>query len=427
MVIGCKEQAFRLARVQIAAYNKTTEGEFWEDANYPIFHFILRVLADYLNESPIIMRGEAKKEPILNALFEHWRDPDADSLVNLCLAACDFHTHRCGNKTEHEFGDHWVRTPIEILLLFKLRQLLGLSNPQLDHPLMNTPLGKLPEKEVTCEPDDLIRRVRERMMQDGYDEEEIAGYYRGPVTTHRPSVPVATTDTPAPVAAPHVFKAPRTTPGQAPAKLVVTPDQAALAMVAELLETAALEFADHSCNDFLLPATEENKAIFAAVLEHHDDNAPDDEHELSAEEIMAATDEVFVYDHWAMAYFAERCAALVQDPSASAILSPSELFAISALLDYACEDHERVSGDVCFDLTYPATEENKAIIAATISLFAAEMEDYSAPDRRKLARTVQEISKALQESDEIDIPDFWLMHYLARKCRKLSGISARAD
>ena len=67
---------------------------------------------------------------------------------------------------------NWARTPIEILLLFKLRQLIGLQNPVLDHPLMNSPLGVLPS-EVVFEPDDIIRRVRDRMREDGYDEMEI--------------------------------------------------------------------------------------------------------------------------------------------------------------------------------------------------------------------------------------------------------------
>ena len=31
---------------------------------------------------------------------------------------------------------HWTRTPFEILLVMKLRQKLGLQNPDLDHPLL---------------------------------------------------------------------------------------------------------------------------------------------------------------------------------------------------------------------------------------------------------------------------------------------------
>jgi hypothetical protein len=83
------------------------------------------------------------------------------------LAACDEHTWRFVD----EFNS-WSRLPVEILLLFKLRQKLGLSNPALDHPLMNTPLGSLPD-EVPYAPDDLIARVLARMSRDHYDEESI--------------------------------------------------------------------------------------------------------------------------------------------------------------------------------------------------------------------------------------------------------------
>lgn len=200
-----------------------------------------------------------------------------------------------------------------------------------------------------------------------------------------------------------------------------------LTMIAEFLEEAANEFEEHSANDFLLPATEENKAIFVAILEHHELNNPDDEHELSVEEIMASTDEVFIYDHWAMSYFSERCKELLERPAAAADLSPSELFAISDLLAYAHEDHEKASDSVCFDLTYPSTEENKVVIAATVALFASEVEDYPEPYRKQVKGMIEEITQALTGSDEIDIPDFWLMYYLADKCEKLSGMPASTD
>ena len=168
VVIGCKEQAFRLARMQIAAYQK---GYYYDKGEYPIFVFMLRILADYLGEPPLVLEGEPLAEPIFNALFKLWRTEDPNALVDICLAACDYHTRRCRGYFEFYDGA-WTRTPIEILLLFKLRQLLGLQNPQLDHPLMNSPLGVLPE-EVAFEPDDLMKRVHARMAQNRYDEEFI--------------------------------------------------------------------------------------------------------------------------------------------------------------------------------------------------------------------------------------------------------------
>lgn len=173
VVIGCKEEAFRLARLILHAYRHALDDQ---KRFYPIFQFMLRILADYLNEPPHVIMGEALNEPIFNALFSLWREPDIEILASVCLAACDFHTHRCkpgSGKSFYEFevvGWNWM--PIEILLLFKLRQLLGLQNPVLNHPLMDTPLGVLPP-EVAFEPDDLTRRVYERMRQDGYDDMEM--------------------------------------------------------------------------------------------------------------------------------------------------------------------------------------------------------------------------------------------------------------
>ena len=156
VIIGCEPQAHRLARMQLAAFRR---DYFADKCHYPIFNFVLRVMADYLNEPQLVLEGDALDEPILNALFDVWRHPDPAALEYIALAACDFHTHRIKagkGKNFHEFenGD-WTRTPFEILLVFKLRQKLRLRNPKLDHPLMNTALGQLPT-EVPFEPDELV-------------------------------------------------------------------------------------------------------------------------------------------------------------------------------------------------------------------------------------------------------------------------------
>ena len=102
-------------------------------------------------------------------------------LVPACLAVCDVHTRLCEvacdtQATEFNNGE-FSRTPIEILMIFKLRQRLGLHNPVIDHPLMQSPLGLLPDEvrfeSIAAGPDDLIYRVRAKMMEDEYDEEAI--------------------------------------------------------------------------------------------------------------------------------------------------------------------------------------------------------------------------------------------------------------
>lgn len=198
IILDSGERSFTLARQRIAYFRELLKNEATEEcydllgvirlkAQAPIFHFMLRLLADYLNEPPHLLVGKALDEPIFVALLKLWRDPDPEALVPACLAACDFHTHRCWDEFQEFAMDHWVYIPIEILLLFKLRQLLGLQNPTLDHPIMNSPLGVLPE-EVRCEPDDLIRRVRERMIQDGYDETKILARYETNTNARMPSL-----------------------------------------------------------------------------------------------------------------------------------------------------------------------------------------------------------------------------------------------
>lgn len=180
IILGCKEKAFRIARLRLAYFRVTIPSGMIPNPaeQYPIFHFMLRLIADYLNEPPHLLGGTAQEEPIFRELFALWREPDPAALVHACLAACDFHTHRCWkNYEEHEyFSDYLMYNPIEILLLFRLRQYLGLQNPILDHPIMNTPLGVLPE-EMSCEPDDLIRRVRERMEENGFDEAKVIALF----------------------------------------------------------------------------------------------------------------------------------------------------------------------------------------------------------------------------------------------------------
>ena len=191
LVIGCREQALRLARMQLAGYRK---GFYDADRDhYAGYHFILRILNDHLGGPPLALRGEALANPFYNALLQGWRAPDLSPLVPALLSVCDQHTRRYRGIPPHwlyrEFSD-FMRTPLEVLLLFKLREMHGLANPRLDHPLMNTPLGELPP-EVNFEPDELIRRVRERMAQEGYDEEGLYAEVCGEIPAYAAKVAAA--------------------------------------------------------------------------------------------------------------------------------------------------------------------------------------------------------------------------------------------
>lgn len=195
-----------------------------------------------------------------------------------------------------------------------------------------------------------------------------------------------------------------------------------LSLISEFLDDAADEFADHGCNDFTRPATDENKAIFVAVVEHHGE---DDANQLSVEEIMTSKDQVFVYDDWAMRYFAERCEKRLKNPRSTPALTRAELDVMGALLESAAQWHEEYSAEVCYDLTFPATDANKALMArvikSTLPLIAEHADvDYKRAAEEKAVAAMRVIAESKGEEAEIDIPDFWIMRHLANRCKTLS-------
>jgi hypothetical protein len=195
-----------------------------------------------------------------------------------------------------------------------------------------------------------------------------------------------------------------------------------LSLVADLLADAALEFADHGSNDLLLPATDENKAICVAVISHHGRRGVD---RLSIKETLASTGKAFVYDDWAMQYFVHRCKERLGDPQAGRPLSPAELKVIGTLLESAAQSHEESAGEVCHDLTFPASAATKALMAGVIkqNMALAKRSDnskYKRVARKTAAAAAGVIEESVDEKGELDIPDFWLMRYLAKRCRQVS-------
>lgn len=138
--------------------------------------FMLRLFADWVGDVSHAWPDYAYDEPIYETLLQYWRTPNPDDLVPCLLAACDRHTHQTQKDSLKKFFDFrnvgLTRTPIEILLLFRLREWEGLENPILDHPLMASPFGKLPPEQPIPPLDDLMSAVLKRAREDWphYDE-----------------------------------------------------------------------------------------------------------------------------------------------------------------------------------------------------------------------------------------------------------------
>jgi hypothetical protein len=113
-------------------------------------HFVLRLVADWQGWPAREQPRCAHDEPVFEALLQHWRDADAAALVEPVQHACDRHTQQCRyDNAKGEYFDLYVQTwyvPFEILALWRLRESLQLPNPTVDHPLLQTPLGRLHER-----------------------------------------------------------------------------------------------------------------------------------------------------------------------------------------------------------------------------------------------------------------------------------------
>ncbi|WP_167758596.1 hypothetical protein [Zemynaea arenosa] len=106
--------------------------------------FALRLLDQWFESGRDKYPPQAHSEPLFEALLAHWRHPDPEALAPLMLAACDRHTQvsMAKGSPDLERDEYWY-DPYEIVLVLHLRKELGLANPALDHPIMNTPLGGL--------------------------------------------------------------------------------------------------------------------------------------------------------------------------------------------------------------------------------------------------------------------------------------------
>lgn len=137
--------------------------------------FMLRLFADWAGDVCHTWPDYLHDEPVYETLLQIWRTPNPENLVAWLLTACDRHTHRVmhADHPAHDFHDAGlIRTPIEILLLLRLREWEGLANPVLDHPLMTAPFDRLPEAQPVPEADAWIRKALARAREDwpNYDE-----------------------------------------------------------------------------------------------------------------------------------------------------------------------------------------------------------------------------------------------------------------
>ena len=186
-----------------------------------------------------------------------------------------------------------------------------------------------------------------------------------------------------------------------------------LGRIGDLLDDAASEFANHSCNDFGCRATAENKALFIAIIKWQvgqPGGDPDPKWIDYVEKVPTENEQIYSFDNWAMGYFAQRCKTLAKNAASAPGLSTAELGMIAALLDEMVDFREidLEDDDITVDYTLSATDENKQFIASVI-----KHEGSAGWERR--------VEEVMQSGDEIVVPEHWVMRYFSDRCRELAA------
>ncbi|CAM2154112.1 conserved protein of unknown function [Pararobbsia alpina] len=174
-ILGRIQEGIYHGYLAFAALNRGYQLQIsYSDKHRRVHVFVLRLFSLWRGDVTHDWPAYGYDEPIYEGILERWDRPDLDDLTPWLLAACDRHTHESRMDSETKFYDcsEFARTPLEILFLFRLRELKGLANPTLNHPLMDAPFEKLLEVQPAYVPDELVlgtlRRVREDWPQ--YDE-----------------------------------------------------------------------------------------------------------------------------------------------------------------------------------------------------------------------------------------------------------------
>lgn len=128
--------------------------------------FILDLYASWKGVSLSLDKFKAKRAAAYDNLLSVWRTEDLGVLMPALLAACDYHVERSRSLTDDEYFEfdwHLDRIhPAEILALLRLRQSLGLTVPEIDHPVMATPIAMLGET-IPFGEDQMLQKVCEAL------------------------------------------------------------------------------------------------------------------------------------------------------------------------------------------------------------------------------------------------------------------------
>lgn len=175
LVVGCEAAALQMARMLCLAWRSPVG--MYKELIRPEVRACFSIFAKHLG-LPVPPLVPFKATPHLDALVEgdRWRLASVEEFSALMESACTEHTESAPQGP-------FQGLPAALMLMLKLREMAGLANPKLTHPLFVTPLGfpGIVSMDVAC--GDLLDRVGKRMTRNGFREDSIvrAVVSRGPL------------------------------------------------------------------------------------------------------------------------------------------------------------------------------------------------------------------------------------------------------
>jgi hypothetical protein len=182
LTLGWAGEARAVAEATRAIYARRLMAPVQHKASQPLNHWLLRVAFDHWNlpfdgwgkgkhpdadPADVFAPHQCLGEPVLNTVFDHWRDAALAPLSDHLAWLCDYYTHRTRAQQFIEFSNSnlRVRFPAALLAWVRLRELQGLAPPAIDHPLMNAPWAQLPAPRAPYS-DPLLDAVLARLRRE---------------------------------------------------------------------------------------------------------------------------------------------------------------------------------------------------------------------------------------------------------------------
>jgi hypothetical protein len=123
--------------------------------------FILQLLASYFGVDLAKIPAHARGTAPYDWLLANAQSTDHDELARQIGIAADRHVEQSSfsEAKQADFDEyHSMQYPSELLALLRLRAITGRQSPEISHPLMQAPLGKLPEATAVFS-DNLLHAV----------------------------------------------------------------------------------------------------------------------------------------------------------------------------------------------------------------------------------------------------------------------------